>query len=260
MAFKGKYPIFKDKRVTLSNVTEIINYLRQRGYNADYGLTEKMRSESYAFSNMLALKLRPVLEYLFFVDRRNYEELFAPWFIRNMPAPFNYVYPRQSKTCANDLIESLYPEACNSDVIQAYITNIASECFSTLAVRLGKKDFFNGSAPSSLDAAVYSYLAPLAKIPFPTKDIPNLLQNFPELMEYVKRIDDCFFPGLPGRDEIYNRAEEISKTKKEEDLAAASFKTKLFAGLFVFAAMFGYAVSKNIISVSSLRSARALSG
>jgi len=70
----------------------------------------------------------------------------------------------------------------------------AERCLNTLSVRLGDEDFFFGSHPTSLDATVYAYLAPLLKVPFPSPALQNYLKSTSNLVKFVVRITQRYFP------------------------------------------------------------------
>jgi metaxin len=70
----------------------------------------------------------------------------------------------------------------------------AEKCLTTLSTRLGDQEFFFGSHPTSLDATVYAYLAPLLKVPFPSPALQNYLKACPNLARFVVRITQRYFP------------------------------------------------------------------
>lgn len=77
-------------------------------------------------------------------------------------------------------------------ILQVY--REAERCLTTLSVRLGDEDFFFGSHPTSLDATVYAYLAPLLKVPFPSPALQNHLKSTSNLVKFVVRITQRYFP------------------------------------------------------------------
>lgn len=70
----------------------------------------------------------------------------------------------------------------------------AEKCLTTLSVRLGDQEFFFGSHPTSLDATVYAFLAPLLKVPFPSPVLQNYLKACTNLVKFVVRITQRYFP------------------------------------------------------------------
>lgn len=73
------------------------------------------------------------------------------------------------------------------------IYSSAEKCLTALSIRLGESDFFFGSHPTSLDAVVYSYLAPLVKAPFPSNVLQNHAKACTNLLKFVNRITNRYF-------------------------------------------------------------------
>ena len=70
----------------------------------------------------------------------------------------------------------------------------ADECFSSLSEQLGERPWFLGGAgPSSLDARVFGYLAPLLRAPLPSHRLQGLLKAYPNLVTFVGRLQQKFF-------------------------------------------------------------------
>lgn len=64
---------------------------------------------------------------------------------------------------------------------------------TSLSVKLGEKEFMFGSHPTSLDAVVFAYLAPLLKAPFKNPVLQNHLKSCTNLQKYVSRICQRYF-------------------------------------------------------------------
>lgn len=70
----------------------------------------------------------------------------------------------------------------------------AEKCLNCLSNRLGDSHFFFGQYPCSLDAAVYGCLAPLLKAPFPSSLLQNHLKASTNLVKFIVRISQRYFP------------------------------------------------------------------
>lgn len=196
------YPVFKAKNVQITKVPDMISYLRENSYNLDYNLSSKQCSECYALSNMVMSQMKPVLEYIWWLDNNNYDEISAKLYLKSMPFPFSQNYGRYRKRLAQTLMQILFPLEEDMQVIKHNLYSLTADTFSALAMRLRDSEYFFGSLPSSLDAVVYAYLSPLVYIPFPSCEVRNLLNAWPKLIEYVKRINSQIFTCLPS-DEYY---------------------------------------------------------
>lgn len=71
----------------------------------------------------------------------------------------------------------------------------AIECLSVLNDRLDGNDYFFGSNPSSLDAIIFGYLAPLYKINFPASStLRDYISEKHNLRAFVDRLLQKYFP------------------------------------------------------------------
>lgn len=80
---------------------------------------------------------------------------------------------------------------CFLNLFQIY--NEAEKCLKTLSDRLGESEYFFGNRPSSFDATVFAYLAPLAKAPFPNATLSNHVKGIVNLNRFVGRISQKNF-------------------------------------------------------------------
>lgn len=236
------YPTLTCADTKLTNVHDIIGYLRQRSYNLDYNLTPKQCSESYAFTNMVVQNMKAVTQYIWWLDARNYEELSFPWYSSKASLPFNRIYPHHCRKTAKFLIdEALSCSDDDPDVVKRYVSSTAVQTFSMLAVRLGNKEYFYGNSPCSLDVTVYSFLASIVRVPFPSNDICELLNSWPSLIDFVKRIDDKFFPDIQRK-----RTGKVTHAHGEDSYLRVTAGGILFAVMVVGLFAGGFALSGNL--------------
>lgn len=80
---------------------------------------------------------------------------------------------------------------CNFLTLQIY--NEAEKCLKTLSDWLGESEYFFGNRPSSFDAIVFAYLAPLVKAPFPNGTLSNHVKGIVNLTRFVARINQKNF-------------------------------------------------------------------
>ncbi|XP_044756009.1 metaxin-3-like [Coccinella septempunctata] len=190
-------PSLVDGKKVLKGNQEITQYLRSKNYNIDFGLNGMKCSTTMAITSLVQEKIRPLLEFVMWIDKRNAEELIIPWHMKVLRLPFNYFYTNRHKKDAENLIETMYPYEDNPEVIKDYLNKAATEAFSSLSSLLGEKDYYFEHSPTSLDILVYAYLAPFIKLPFVSVDIGNMFTNlWPNLEKFVKRIDAKFMPDL----------------------------------------------------------------
>ncbi|XP_030760931.1 metaxin-1 [Sitophilus oryzae] len=236
-------PCFVHKNVKFNTFHEIVLYLKTLNYDLDKDLSPKQRSESFAITNLVDSKLKPVTEFVFYTDQRNYHEFTKVWYFKALPMPFNQIHASRIQRRAEDLIESLYPNDVNMEVVKDYINVVARECLSSLSTRLGTSMYFFGNTPTTLDVVVYSYISPLLKLPLPANSIPSLVSLWPNLCDFVKRIDNNYFSDLPKEPKYIKNETQNKNSDDEISYVAISLLTFSAMSLVV-----GFAISRGFIS------------
>lgn len=239
------YPTLTCADIKLTNLNDIVCYLRQRYYNLDYYLSPKQCSESYALRNMIAQNMKTVMQYIWWVDPKNYEELTFAWYCQKMPVPFNRIYPHFCRKTAKYLIdETLGGPEDDPDVIKRYVCSTAAQMFTILSLRLGKDEYFYDDSPSSLDVTVYAFLAPIVYVPFPSNEIGELLNAWPSLTDFVKRINREFFPNCQPESKCV--PPRIVTTRADDNNLKVSTGGILFAVMVVGLFVGGFVLSSNL--------------
>ncbi|KAJ8935926.1 hypothetical protein NQ318_000696 [Aromia moschata] len=107
-AFYGA-PSFVHKNLVFKSFNETVLYLRTLNINIDSKLSHKQCSESLALSNLTQSKLKPVIEFTYWLDQRNCDEFTNVWFMKALPLPFNYVHTRRLKDKASTPDRNVIP-------------------------------------------------------------------------------------------------------------------------------------------------------
>lgn len=214
-------PSLIDGNKVLKGNQEITQYLRSKSYNIDFEMNVMQCSSTMAVTCMVREKIKPLLEFVMWLDKKNSEEIFIPWHMKVLRIPFNYFYVKRHKKDAENLIESMYPYEDNPEVIKDYLTKAATDAFNSLSSLLGQKKYFFEKSPTSLDILVYSYLAPFLKIPMISVDIGNMVRNlWPNLEKFVKRIDAKYLPDLTDNSRNIIETERNLANDDEVSIAA----------------------------------------
>ncbi|XP_076634745.1 metaxin-1 isoform X1 [Colletes latitarsis] len=249
----GRLPVLRCSSGTLDTVEEIINYLREQNINTEYVLSRKECATVVAYNSMLKEKLFPAIQFIWWIDKKNVDELIRPWYCKALPFPLNFYYPRKFEKQTQALFETLYPTEDNMVVIENKVYSEAQKCLTLLSTRLGDLDYFFGTTPSMLDAIIYSYLVLLLKVPLPNPALQNHLKACTNLVKYISRISQKYFES--NYQEYTQRKTEENAQKKTND-SENEFPNKrrnqLFAGIFATLAMAGYAFSTGIVEGCTL--------
>ena len=101
-------------------------------------------------------------------------------------------------------------------MLETAVFKSAEECLNMISKRLGDNDhYLFGRSPSSADAVLYGYLAPLLKAPFPNPSLQNHLKASDNLCRFVGRINSAYF--AKDSREFEKKQEELNKDKSDEN-------------------------------------------
>ena len=209
-----------------------------------------------AFTQLIEEKLKPALLYAFWIDAKNLTELTRPWYAKKLGIPQCFYYPGKFAAQAAAVIEGrvgVDMEDVQRPDVESAIYRDAQECLTILSRRLGDSNpYFFGKAPSSADAIMYGYLAPLLKAPLPNPTpLQAHLKACSNLVSFVSRISLNYFPHVSIDYENRLRSENSANEQgndRNSDTGELSPPKPLSEKLrpvmvssFAVAAMLGYA-------------------
>ncbi|XP_035999524.1 metaxin-3 isoform X3 [Fundulus heteroclitus] len=170
--------------------TQILNFLRKRRLNADYELTARQGADTMAYIALLEEKLRPALLHTFWVDAENYSNLTRPWFACRSPFPLNFFIPSRlaSVALAHILVTKGEGLLHRISEVEGKIYSDAKECLNLLSYRLGTANYFFDNSPTSLDAFVFGFLAPLHKADLASSPLQSHLRQLDNLTRFCDNI------------------------------------------------------------------------
>ncbi|NWW76683.1 MTX1 protein, partial [Climacteris rufus] len=123
----------------------------------------------------------------------------------------------------------------------------ARECLTLLSQRLGSQKFFFGDSPASLDALVFSRLAPLLKAKLPNGKLQQHLKSLQNLCNYCTSILSLYFPWDGGESHSPPHPTGWGDLEAEED--PHKRRNQLLSVLVGLVAMLGYAFLSGIVSI-----------
>ena len=268
---RGDLPVFRHGAdIVLTDFLSVSKHLLSCNYSADYNLSAKQVAEANAFIQLMDEKLLPAMKYLMWVDAKNHIEMTRPWYGSHLPFPLGFHYPNKYEQGAVRLVESLYGQYSdnfedigNDSVVETSIYKAAQECITILSNRLGESHYMFGRSPSSVDAVMYGYLAPLLKAPFPNNSLQNYLSNCSNLVKFVVRISQNYFPKVVKRHEEKTAREETASSSSSQQQSGAGgaeaeqeppwpheTRTKVVAAGVAATAMLGYAYTSGLVDVA----------
>ncbi|XP_043326692.1 metaxin-3 isoform X3 [Cervus elaphus] len=161
---RGEVPVLTTEDNTISQPAKILNFLRKQLHT-------------------------------FWVESDNYFTVTKPWFASRMPFPLSLILPgRMSKGALNRILLTRgEPPLYHLREVEAQIYRDAKECLNLLSNRLGTSQFFFGDMPSTLDAYVFGFLAPLYKVRFPKVQLQEHLKQLSNLCRFCDDILNSYF-------------------------------------------------------------------
>lgn len=245
----GELPVFRQGNDKLTKFEDITSYFKTHNYNADFELDARQQSDICAYSHLLEEKLLPGLTYSWWIDSKNYIDFTRPWFAKALPFPLNYFVPGSEQRRARKYLLGKYGlDEEEERKLETLVFKRAQECLTLLENRLGNEEFFFGRSPSSLDAVVFAYLAPLLKAPFPNPTLQNHMKACDNLVRFVVRIIHRYFPSI-SEDVQHQKTVPDSQSSNAEDEFPHKRRNQILAGFSAVFAMLGYAFVSGIVQI-----------
>lgn len=251
-----RLPSFVHKKTSLSDLKEVVNYLKDQNYSADFNLSAKDMSDVLAYDSLLRSQLEPALLYLLWADDHNYVELTRGWYAKRLPFPTNYFIPNLYKSSAEKTIRSRFgPQILNNDqsnsLIETTVIGEAQKCLTLLSERL-KDEYFFGKNPSSFDAIVFGYLAPILKVPTHNRVLQNHLKSCDNLTKFVNKILKNYFPTVKDNESKSSCEANSPQESDESDEFIHKWRDMFVSGLFATTAMTAYALVTGLVRIDVL--------
>ncbi|XP_042297126.1 metaxin-1 [Sceloporus undulatus] len=247
----GTLPAMKSQdEGIISDPHQIITYLRKQKFNADYDLSARQGADTLAFVSLLQEKLLPVLIHTFWVDAKNYVEHTRKWYAEAIPFPLNFFLPGRMQKQQLERLQMVCGENCleNEDELEKELYHEARECLTLFSQRLGRQKFFFGDSPASLDAIVFSHLAPLLKAKLPNAKFQQHLKSLPNLCNYCTSILSLYFP-WDGGDPPPNVPKAATGDGSDNEEEPYKRRNQILSVLVGVVAMIGYALLTGIVSI-----------
>ncbi|NXX65261.1 MTX3 protein, partial [Spizella passerina] len=189
---KGDLPVLVSEDIVISQPAKILNFLRKQKYNADYDLSAKQGADTLAYIALLEEKLLPALLHTFWIEAENYCSVTKPWFAARIAFPLSLYLPgKMSREALNRILLTkggppLY--SLTEVEAQVWVVHHKSLISSHFSVCL-----CHSFRPTTLDAFVFGFLAPIYKVCFPRVHLQEHLKQLPNLCRFCDDILTCYF-------------------------------------------------------------------
>jgi len=250
----GEFPVLKSGEDVLTTSSKIMDYLREKNFNADYQLTAKQGADTLAFVSLVHSKLYPAVSFTFWVDESNYTKFTHPWYARRLPFPQNYFVPgRISRQTKQQICEGIYSEQTDDLQLENKLFKDALECLKLLSTMLDDKEFFFGDSPTTLDAVVFAHLAVIWKAPLPNNKLNNYLQGYDNLCMFCGRILQRYFPPDPEEQQQQQQQPAQPSSTADDAAEAGERRNTVLAIAFAVVAMTVYALYSCLVQIEITR-------
>ncbi|CAD6184850.1 unnamed protein product [Caenorhabditis auriculariae] len=188
----GEYPVLFDKTnektAAITDFDKYVDVLRRSGQDVviDQLLTSQDRAQLDAFFHAIFIKnLNPAVLQAFWADDLNYHTVTQHWYSSRLHFPYNLYYLEKRRKLAIRRLEGKSTTTVLKNAFQA---------LNVLSTKLGDNKFFCGNKPTSLDALVFGYLAPLLRVQLPNDRLYVQLTACPNLVRFVETVSTIYLP------------------------------------------------------------------
>jgi metaxin len=200
--YKASVPVVYDGDRGIEGMQPVLIFMRRRGWNADYWLSEEQQADTLAFIALVEEKLQPVILHLLFVNVKNFTDCVRGFYADSCSFPWNFYIPGHLQKRAKQTLSVLHGSSHkNSELpdtsFQKKVVAEARHCINLLSNFLGDKVFLFGNKPTTLDAVLYGYMAFLLKADLPNNVLCTHVQECQNLTRFVARVDDQFMNAMP---------------------------------------------------------------
>nr|XP_011415523.3 metaxin-1 [Crassostrea gigas] len=247
----GSLPVFRDGNTTKCDIIKIFDYLKEQNCGNDVSMSRKIQADNKAYICLLEEKLKPAFLHSWWLDANAYTETTRPLFAKASGFPLSLYVTKKMQSSASDAVYTpLQKQDITEQEIDKLIYKDAKECINHLSNKLGDQDFFFGDSPTSLDAMVFGYIAPLIKGPLISCQLVKHINGFSNLCNHTNRILSRFFPPTPEDMERQRQKEKEKNEAMKNDLDFPN-KTRnmVLAGVFALSAMMAFAYSSGAVRI-----------
>ncbi|EJW73345.1 hypothetical protein WUBG_15750 [Wuchereria bancrofti] len=159
------------------------------------------------------------------LDSYNYSAITHHWYSKQLPFGYNLYYLEKRRKRAQ-----AYVSACGRSEKQ--IIHDAINTINFLEDRLANKKYFYGDKPSSIDALIFGYLAPILKLPLPSDRLQQHIMSCPNVVRFIESIISIYLPlsetqirqQAALKDKWYSRRRRAQKEAGQMNLRRTTLK------------------------------------
>ncbi|VIO95466.1 Metaxin 1 homolog, putative [Brugia malayi] len=232
----GEYPMFIDRSNMVEKIYDFDKFadiLRRNAQEVvlDSELSTSEKCEFEAYSSLMHRNFYPAELQFLWLDSYNYSAIMQHWYSKQLPFGYNLYYLEKRRKRAQ-----AYVSACGRNEKQ--IIHDAINTVNFLEDRLGNKKYFYGDKPSSIDALIFGYLAPILKLPLPSDRLQQHIMSCPNVVRFIESIISIYLPlsetqirqQAALKDKWYSRRRRAQKEAGQMNLRRTTVKEQQTSG------------------------------
>nr|XP_022915407.1 metaxin-1 homolog isoform X1 [Onthophagus taurus] len=223
---------------TLQGITNAVHKMVLNGCDKTFSTLDKSRI--LAYKHLTHNVFSDTFDLHFWGYDRNNQHLIKQYG-EGKHFPFRVIFARRMNRHVQRIVEDLTERDTLAEVLK--VGNEAVDSYlEDLSKLLKDKKYLFGDKPSSLDALVCGYLAPIVILEFPNKILQNIVNNHKKIVKYVKMFLQEFGEEYEG----VIPSEIPQKVESEK----APLGTVVIAGFIAVSVMVCYGLIHDIIKVN----------
>ncbi|KAJ3292399.1 Metaxin-3 [Borealophlyctis nickersoniae] len=174
----------------------------KQGLDLDAHLSAHQRAESLGYISLVEDKMHDALLYTWWLEADNFAKSTRPTFSKALSWINRYYLPTQLREKARARLAH-YGKITENGKSVSEVYAMARQCYAALAAKLGTKEYFFGSRPSTLDAVVFGHLALHCYPSLADYRLFSMLNfEFPTLVAYYNRLRLTLFSEPPRKSPV----------------------------------------------------------
>lgn len=242
----GQLPRLQHTGSASSGFHSIAQYLRSIGHDCDNALTSAQVADVTAWNHYVINKLTPALTYMKWRHEENYRNNTRKYWLSQLPFPIGFYLVDKWKREADKYLAALFDSSLSDEALQQHLYSEAEKCLSSVAKRLADSNYMAGSAPCSLDAVLYGFLAPLLNSCWSGERLSSVVRAHSPLVDFVRRVDRKYIsPDISNEEDATSGC-----TSGDPGAFTNTLRNSIFFSTMTAAAFLGYAFTHGFAQLS----------
>ncbi|XP_076182171.1 metaxin-2 isoform X3 [Ptiloglossa arizonensis] len=186
MSPSGRVPFIKCGELVISEFDNIVSFIGNKGISLSEHLSSNCKADMRAYISLVNNVFVNAELYICWVDELTLNEVTKPRHGSIYPWPLNHFLNWQKR---KEVIKKLNILKWYNKTIEE-VCNEVKNCCTALSDTLNGNEYFSGDkTPNELDALVFGHIFTIITTPLPGNKLANIVQTYPLLVKFCKRIE-----------------------------------------------------------------------